>query len=101
MPKSGTIGEMIAFIFSFGFTDTFEPLIPVESANTTGVVDMELHPFIALPPACDAALQTFRAEMTGFMRYFLADMNALNRPAIMNFSATSAQIYQWEMNIEQ
>jgi hypothetical protein len=101
MPRTGAMGEMIAFIFSFGFTDTFEPLIPVESANTTGLPDAELHPFVGLPPACDAALQAFRAEMIAFMRFFLADMNRLNSPAMMNFSATSSAIHHWEMNIEQ
>lgn len=101
MPKTGTIGEMISFIFSFGFTDPFEPLIPVESANTTGGPDMELHPFIGLPVACDTALQIYRSEITGFIRYFVADANVLNQPAQMNFSATAAAIHQWEMNIEQ
>ncbi len=101
MPKAGTIGEMISFIFAFGYTPPFESLIPVTTANTSGGSDQELHPFVGLPAACDSALQTYRAAITGFIRFFLADQNALNAPAVMNFSATQAAIHQWEMNIEQ
>lgn len=101
MPKTGTIGEMISFIFSFGFTDNFEPLIPVPSANTTGLTNYEVYPFHLLPPACDTALATCRTEMIGFMRHFIADQNRLNDPAVMNFSATAQQIHQWELSIEQ
>lgn len=101
LPKTGTIGEMISFIFSFGFTDNFEPLIPVPSANTTGMTNYEIFPFHLLPTACDTALATCRAEMIGFMRHFIADQNRQNAPAAMNFSATAAQIHQWELSIEQ
>ncbi|HZR24968.1 MAG TPA: hypothetical protein VFA59_15350 [Vicinamibacterales bacterium] len=101
LPRTGTMGEMIAFIFSFGFTDNFEPLIPVVSANTTGLPDLDVTPFIGMPIACTTALNAFRAEITAFIRFFLADMNRLNAPATMNFAPTASAIHQWEMNIEQ
>lgn len=101
MPKTGTIGEMISFIFSFGFTDTFQPLIPIRSANTTGLPDPEVDPFVGLPAGCYTALDACRTEMIGFMRHFIGDANALNLPAVMNFTASAAQIHQWELNIEQ
>jgi hypothetical protein len=101
MPRTGSMGEMISFIFSFGFTDNFEELIPMPSANTTGLPDTDLHPFIGLPAGVDAALQQFRREITGFIWFFEADANALNSPAVMNFSASAAQLHQWERNIEQ
>jgi|GEM_PF-4209639 len=103
LPKTGTIGEMLHFIFTFGFTDPIESLIPPTTSNTTGGPDLEARPFIGLP-GCDAALAQFRAEIIGIIRFFMADQNALNAViapgTVMNFSATDAVIHQWERNIE-
>ena len=99
-PRPARSAECSASFSPLASTAPIDSLIPMESANTTGLQDVELHPFTDLPPACDAALQTFRAEITGFIRYFMADMNALNLPAAMNFSATTEAIHQWPRNIE-
>jgi hypothetical protein len=100
MPKTGTIGEMISFIFAFSYTEPYVPFIPVPGSNLSGGYDWELHPFVGLPVACDSALQLFRDELSKFIDFYMADSNVNTAPALMNFQPTPAQIHQWELNIE-
>lgn len=80
LPKTGTIGEMITFLFTFVFSAPYVPFLPVAGKDTELIWgDNPKEPR-------NAALITFREFMEGFMHSYE--------------DPSSAQLYQWPRNIE-
>jgi hypothetical protein len=98
LPKTGTIGGMLSFLWAFCFSIVYESFIPVEGA----LADL---PYRELPPpvtsACNSALITYRNDIRAFIGMFLDDCNRQQLPATMNYQATPQQIHQWERSTEQ
>jgi hypothetical protein len=103
LPKTGTMGAMLDFLFAFAYTDTYESFIPVRGADGNSVPSRDLNPFFGTAVGCDPALQRFRATIIEFIDFFMRDANGLlaaeGAPGF-NFQRTPAQIRQWELNIE-
>jgi lipoxygenase len=94
LPKTGTMGEMATFLFTFVYSPPYIPFIPVAG------VEAEL-PFRGPgSQACNNALVQYRRDLLAFMEIYAADSNYQNQPAQMNFQVTPAQIHQWELSIE-
>jgi len=94
LPKTGTMGLMANFLFTFIYTPPYASFIPIAG------VEAELSFRGPAEAACNKALIQFRRELQAFMELFAADSNHQNFPAQMNFQVTPAQIHQWELNIE-
>lgn len=80
MPKTGTIGEMISFIYIFVFSSPYKPFIPL------GGIDTELFSPPVMTNPCNQALKEFReviAEVIG-----------------MRYGTRAPQLFQWPLNIE-
>jgi hypothetical protein len=85
LPKTGTIGAMATFLFTFTYSPPYEPFIPLAG------VDADL-PFTgATADACNAALAQFRRDVKAFMDLWAADAHV---------PPTPAQEHQWALNIE-
>lgn len=84
LPKTGTIGSMIGFLFTFVYSPPYESFIPL-----AGVAE----PSFTGPTAdaCNAALRRFRLDIVAFMGLWAADSNVQGPPA---------QVHQWALNIE-
>ena len=94
MPKTKTIGQMISFLFTFGYAPPYIPFIPLAGVGA----DL---PFSGTAAAgCNAALIEFRQRLRAFMTLYFADANVQTAPARMDFQVTRAQAEQWELNIE-
>jgi hypothetical protein len=94
LPKTGTMGAMATFLFTFVYSPPYIPFIPVAG------VEAEL-PFRGpASAACNNALIQYRRDLLAFMELYAADSNHQNQPAQMNFQVTPAQIHQWELSIE-
>jgi hypothetical protein len=94
LPKTGTMGAMATFLFTFVYSPPYIPFIPVAG------VEAEL-PFRGpASAACNHALIQYRRDLLAFMELYAADSNHQNQPAQMNFQVTPAQIHQWELSIE-
>ncbi len=77
LPKTGTIGEMLDFIYIFVFSSPYTPLIP------KGGIDADLW---FTDEACNNALITFR--------------KVIQEVIIERYGAYPPQIFQWPLNIE-
>lgn len=97
MPKTGTIGEMLSFLYVFCFSTVYKSFIPVEGILT----DL---PYRGLGPstddACNAALIQYRRDIEEFIKMFLDDSNRQRMPARMDYQSTPQQIHQWELSTE-
>ncbi|MGB1205714.1 MAG: lipoxygenase family protein [Chitinophagales bacterium] len=88
MPKTGTVGEMITFYYTFVYSAPYEPIIPL-----TGVGD-NLFFKGKKANALNVALIKFRDELTIFMEKY-AEANKLP-----NLLSDTPQIHQWPMSVE-
>jgi hypothetical protein len=94
LPKTGTMGVMETFLFTFVYTPPYIPFIPIAG------VEAELSFRGPGEAACNTALIQFRRDLQAFMELYAKDSHYQNLPAQMNFQVTPAQIHQWELNIE-
>lgn len=94
LPKTGTMGAMATFLYTFVYSPPYIPFIPVAG------VEAELSFRGPAAVACNEALIQYRRDLLAFMQLYAADSNVQNLPAQMNFQVTPAQIHQWELNIE-
>jgi hypothetical protein len=94
LPKTGTMGLMANFLFTFVYTPPYASFIPIAG------VEAELSFRGPGEAACNNALIQFRRDLQAFMELYAKDSNVQSRPAKMNFQVTPAQIHQWELNIE-
>ena len=87
LPNTGTIGELIAFLFTFVYSPPYKPFIPLDGIR-------EDLPFVR-PPAvaeiCNEALVRYRLDLQNFIVLWAADSKVPGPPA---------QINQWELSIE-
>jgi hypothetical protein len=85
LPKTGTIGSLITFLFTFIYSPPYEPFIPLAGVEAdqsfTG----------ATAAACNAALVRFRRDLEAFMTQWAFEADVQGPPA---------QVHQWELNIE-
>jgi hypothetical protein len=95
LPKTGTMGEMATFLFTFVYSPPYVSFIPVAG------IQAELSFRGPAEAACNNALIQYRRDLLAFMEFYAADSNHQNLPAVMNFQVTPAQIHQWELNIEE
>jgi hypothetical protein len=79
LPKTGTIGEMINFYFTFAFSAPYETFIPAAGEET--------HLFYSdgLTNPANQALVKFRRAVQDF---------------ILKYDTNAPQLYQWPLNIE-
>jgi len=79
MPKTGTIGKMMNFGYTFVFSSPYKPLVPMEGveANLFFGKDPDNH--------CNQALITFREAIIDFMK---------------KYENGTPSIYQWPLNVE-
>jgi hypothetical protein len=94
LPRTGTMGLMANFLFTFVYTPPYMSFIPIAG------LEAELSFHGPGEAACNNALIQFRRDLLAFMELYAADSNYQNQPATMNFQVTPAQIHQWELNIE-
>ncbi len=94
LPKTGTMGLMANFLFTFVYTPPYASFIPIAG------VEAELSFRGPAEAACNNALIQFRRDLQAFMELYATDSIRQNQPANMNFQVTPAQIHQWELNIE-
>lgn len=94
LPKTGSMGAMAAFLFTFIYSPPYIPFIPIAG------IEADLSYRGPAKAACDKALIQYRREVQAFIEFFAADSNFQNLPANMNFQVGPAQIHQWELNIE-
>jgi len=80
LPRTGTIGVMMTFYFTFAFSEPYEPLIPADG-NTGNLYFADGDP----QDPRNQALIRFREAMTAFMKKYEGD---------------TLQLHQWPLNIE-
>jgi len=85
LPKTGTIGGLISFMYTFISSPPYEPLIPLAG------IDADQSFTGTTAEACNAALVRFRRDVQAFMTLWAYDADVQGPPA---------QIHQWELNIE-
>ncbi len=85
LPMTGTIGEMVTFLFTFTYSPPYEPFIPLAGIDT----DLPFRGDQA--EACNTALKQFRGDLKAFMGLWAADAHVEPPPA---------QEHQWPLNIE-
>jgi hypothetical protein len=85
LPKTGTIGSMITFLFTFTYSPPYESFIPLAG------VDAEPSFTGDTAEACNAALRRFRRDVKAFMDLWARDAHV---------EPTPAQEHQWPLNIE-
>jgi len=85
LPKTGTIGQMITFLFTFSFTPPYEAFIPLAG------IDKELSFTGDKADACNAALKQLRLDIQAFMALWAREAHVEPPPA---------QEHQWPLNIE-
>jgi hypothetical protein len=95
LPKTGTMGAMATFLYTFVYSPPYIPFIPLAG------VEAELSFRGPAADACNDALIQYRRDLLAFMELYATDSNFQNLPAQMNFQVTPAQIHQWELNIEE
>ena len=85
LPKTGTIGSLATFLFTFIYSTPYESFIPLAGIEAdqsfTG----------AHAKACNAALVQFRRDLEAFMTQWAFEADVQGPPA---------QVHQWELNIE-
>jgi len=85
LPKTGTIGQMITFLFTFTFSPPYESFIPLAG------IDAELSFTGDKAEPCKAALKQFRRDIKDFMDLWAREAHV---------EPTPAQEHQWPLNIE-
>jgi hypothetical protein len=85
LPRTGTIGALINFLFTFLYSPPYESFIPLAGA------DADLTFTGPTADACNKALHQFRLDLEAFMELWADDAHVQGPPA---------QIHQWELNIE-
>ncbi len=86
LPKTGTLGELTNFLYTFIYSTPYEPFIPLAGIKTDD------HSFTGkAKDACNAALVQFRSDLQDFMTRWAYESDVQGPPA---------QIHQWELNIE-
>ena len=85
LPKTGTIGSMINFLFTFIYSTPYEAFIPLAGI----AADQSFTGANAKP--CNAALVQFRRDLEAFMTLWAYQADVQGPPA---------QVHQWELNIE-
>jgi hypothetical protein len=85
LPKTGTIGAMATFLFTFIYSTPYESFIPL------GGVKADLSFTGTTADACNAALVQFRRDVMAFMDLWAQDAQV---------PPTPAQAHQWALNIE-
>lgn len=88
LPKTGTIGEMIGFYFTFVFSAPYDSFIPVAG------VDANLYFPGGTSDVRNQALIQFRNDISSFMEKFVASMQ------INPYPVSLPQFQQWPANIE-
>jgi len=78
LPRTGTIGEMTQFYFTFAFSDPYDPFIPLE-----GIEDPDT--LFYTNTNCNDALIVFRRNILKILHEISGDM---------------PQVFQWPLNIE-
>ena len=78
LPRTGTIGEMMQFYFTFAFSVPYDPFIPLE-----GIEDPDT--LFYTNPNCNDALIVFRRNILQILHEISGDM---------------PQVFQWPLNIE-
>jgi hypothetical protein len=92
LPKTGTIGEMLSFLYAFSYSTVYASLIPNDG------VDADL-PFEGQGMSgMNAALVQFRTEIRDFITLFVSESNRM-LPGL-GLQVTPEQIHQWELSIE-
>lgn len=76
MPRTGTIGLMLNFLFTFAFSPPYEPLVPFTGIDSNLYLD---------DPVCNQALKDYRQSIID---------------AVEAIQPETPQIYQWPLNIE-
>jgi hypothetical protein len=82
LPKTGTIGSMLTFLFTFIYSPPYASFIPIAGIDADLSFEMD---------GCNKALQQFRRDIEAVMALWAADANVQGPPA---------QIHQWALNIE-
>ncbi|MFM7318832.1 MAG: lipoxygenase family protein [bacterium] len=78
LPKTGTIGEMMQFYFTFAFSVPYEPFIPLEGINDPSTYFYD-------NKKCNQSLVEFRLKILEILHELSGDM---------------PQVFQWPLNIE-
>ena len=81
LPKTGTIGEMLNFYFTFAFSVPYEPLVPLEGIDDKSTL---FYGEDVLNPA-NQALIVFRKQVLAILLQIQPDL---------------PQVFQWPLNIE-
>ncbi len=87
LPSTGSIGELISFLFTFVYSTPYIPFIPLDG------IDQELS-FVGpsgIGDICNQALIRYRQDICAFIALYAAGSDVPGAPA---------QIHQWELNIE-
>jgi lipoxygenase len=87
LPNTGSMGELMAFLFTFIYSAPYVPFIPLAGIG-------EELPFTGSDAATDKAnraLVHYRRDLEAFMTHYAAECSVPGPPA---------QIHQWELNIE-
>jgi hypothetical protein len=85
LPKTGTIGSLMTFLFAFIYSPPYESFIPLAG------IDAELSFKGDTAGVCNDALRQFRRDVQNFMTLWAYDADVQGPPA---------QVHQWELNIE-
>jgi hypothetical protein len=85
LPKTGTIGRMITFLFTFTYSPPYEAFIPLAG------IDADLSFKGDNAEACNAALKQFRCDIKAFMDLWAGEAHV---------EPTPFQEHQWPLNIE-
>lgn len=86
LPNTGTIGEMITFLFTFAYSAPYDSLIPVQGL-ATGL-------FFPEGDERNPALIAFREKMSRLIETYTLNFS------IPGVRPPEAQIHQWPVNIE-
>ncbi len=87
LPNTGTIGELVSFLYVFIYATPETPFVPFE--GTDG--ELSFRGPQATADACNDALMQFRSDLLDFVGRWSQDRNLQERPA---------QAHQWELHIE-
>lgn len=88
LPKTGIIGEMISFYYTFIYTTPYEPFIPLEG------VDENLFFGKDIESPLNKALIKFRNDMVQFMKNYTLENSFAGLPV------QETQINQWSLSVE-
>jgi hypothetical protein len=87
LPVTGTIGELISFLFTFIYSPPYTPFIPLAGIRE----DLSFTGKDGIGETCNEALVQYRTDLQSFIDLYAAGSNVPGVPA---------QIHQWELSIE-